>query len=344
MNETKANNLTRIAPNERMRDTEGSRSGEALIHIPRLAKRFEPEKEADAIEHTCTLCPLECGADRAKETGACGVGGFADGRDPYLTALIARAARHYYEEPPISGTRGSGAIFFSGCNMACRFCQNHDISQSRKGVLTDAGELAAIMLRLEALGAHNINLVTPSPHTLLIAAAIEKARLMGLSVPIVYNTNAYEKPETLRMLDGLIDIYLPDMKYVGARVAEKYSGRADYFEYASRAVLEMQRQCGVLKTDEDGIARRGVLIRHLVLPGSVDEARSVLNWIAEKLPLETHISLMSQYTPFGELPPPLDRYERALEHALTLGFENVYTQSLSSASSEFTPEFDGFFE
>ena len=302
----------------------------------------------------CTICPIECGADRAFERGLCGVGCFPPDqlgeRDPYSSALVARAARHFYEEPPISGTHGSGAIFFSGCNMTCVFCQNHDISQSAKGRLLDSHELAEVMLDLERLGSHNINLVTPSPHILLIEKAITRARLKGLKIPIVYNTNSYEKADTLKRLDGLIDIYLPDFKYRSSDAAKKYSGRADYFSAAAQALLEMQRQCGVLQTDESGIAVRGMIVRHLVLPGSVDEARGVLNWMSENLPLDTHISLMSQYTPFGAPPKPLDRrllkreYDRALEYALSLGFTNIYTQKLSSASSSFTPEFNGFFE
>ncbi len=302
----------------------------------------------------CRLCPLECGANRRLERGKCGVGGFQSGelggRNALLCARVARCARHYYEEPPISGTRGSGAVFFSGCNMTCVFCQNHDISQSEKGRLLGPDELCEAMLRLQELGAHNVNLVTPSPHTLLIIKAIKKARLCGLQIPIVYNTNAYEKVETLKLLEGLVDIYLPDLKYRSEIPAAKYSGRADYFEIASRAVLEMQRQCGVLETDENGIARRGLIVRHLVLPGSVDQARGVLDWLSENLPIETHISLMSQYTPFCDPPPPLNRrllrreYKRALEHALSLGFTNIYAQELSSASSDFTPDFSGYFE
>ncbi|MBR6006732.1 MAG: radical SAM protein [Clostridia bacterium] len=315
-----------------------------------LLKSDKPDIKS---ENRCMLCPIECGADRAVRPGACGVGGFAPkaGLDPYKSALVARAARHYYEEPPISGTNGSGAIFFSGCNMACIFCQNMDISHFQKGRLVGADELAAIMLRLQELGSHNINLVTPSPHVALIADAIPLARKRGLELPILYNTNSYEKVEALRRLDGLIDIYLPDLKYRSAAAAEKYSGRESYFEIASAAVLEMQRQCGVLTVGEGGIASRGVLIRHLVLPGSVDETRGVLDFIRDELPLETHISLMSQYTPMGEnLPKPLDRrllkreYARALDYAIGIGFPNIYAQELSSAESAFTPEFNGYFE
>ena len=225
-----------------------------------------------------------------------------------------------------------------------------DISQSAKGVVKDAGELADIMLRLQELGSNNINLVTPAPHVRMIAKAVPLARIRGLRIPIVYNTNAYEKVEALRLMEGLVDIYLPDLKYVSSAAAKKYSRREDYFSAAAAAVREMQRQCGVLQIDKNGIAKRGMIVRHLVLPGSVDEARGVLDFIRENLPLETHISLMSQYTPMFELQPPLNRrllkreYKRAVDYALSLGFENIYTQSLSSASAEFTPEFNGFFE
>ena len=211
-------------------------------------------------------------------------------------------------------------------------------------------ELADIMLRLQELGSNNINLVTPAPHVRMIAKAVPLARMRGLRIPIVYNTNAYEKVEALRLMEGLVDIYLPDLKYVSSAAAKKYSRREDYFSAAAAAVREMQRQCGGLQIDKNGIAKRGMIVRHLVLPGSVDEARGVLDFIRENLPLETHISLMSQYTPMFELQPPLNRrllkreYKRAVDYALSLGFENIYTQSLSSASAEFTPEFNGFFE
>lgn len=301
----------------------------------------------------CTLCPLQCGVDRKFERGICGVGSFHldNGENPYATALIARTARHYYEEPPISGKNGSGAVFFSGCNMACIFCQNSDISRTPCGKPFDEHGLCDIMLRLQALGSHNINLVTPAPHIELIIKAITRARSNGLSIPIVYNTNAYEKLDAIKRLEGYVDIYLPDLKYINSVTADRYSGRPDYFQYASNAVIEMHRQCGVLAMDSDGIAKRGLIIRHLVLPGSVDEARGVMDFISDNLPNETHISLMSQYTPpMFEIAPPLDRrllkreYKRVVDYAVSKGFPNVYTQKLSSASSAFTPDFNDFFE
>lgn len=294
----------------------------------------------------CYDCPIMCGADRAAgETGVCGAG---------ARSFAARAARHFYEEPPISGTRGSGAIFFTGCNMRCIFCQNGDISRS--GGETDgarpldADTLASVMLRMQELGAHNVNLVTPTPHIKLIEKAIPKARARGLDLPIVWNTNGYERAETLKRLEGLVEIYLPDLKYVSPRLAERYSGRADYFDFAAPAIAEMHRQVGVLKLDGDGIAERGLIVRHLVLPCAVDETRRVLDAIKELLPIQTHISLMSQYTPVPGMKKPLDRritaaeYSRAVDYAISLGFSNVFIQERSSASLDFTPEFNGYFE
>lgn len=295
----------------------------------------------------CYECPLMCGAERENgEYGVCGVG---------RRSFAARAARHFYEEPPISGTRGSGAIFFTGCNMRCVFCQNFDISRDGEDVgglarELDASALADIMLRMQELGAHNVNFVTPTPHIKLIEAAVPLARDRGLVIPTVYNTNGYERSETIRRLEGLIDVYLPDLKYVSDGIAERYSGRADYFDFAREALLEMQRQVGVLELDGEGTAQKGMIIRHLVLPCAVDETRRVLDQIKSDFPIETYISLMSQYTPIPGMKKPLDRrltkaeYDRAVDHALSLGFENVFIQKLSSAESAYTPEFNGYFE
>ena len=286
-----------------------------------------------------------CGADRENgEYGVCGAG---------RTALVARAARHYYEEPPISGTRGSGAIFFTGCNMRCVFCQNIGISRGEAptgAVPADESALADMMLRLMELGSHNINLVTPTPHIRLIERAVPLAKARGLAIPVVYNTNGYELTDTLKRLEGLVDIYLPDLKYVSPRLALLYSGREDYFDYASRAIEEMHRQVGLLELDGEGIAKKGLIVRHLVLPCAVDETRRVLDHIKAALPIETCISLMSQYTPIPGMKKPLDRrltraeYRRAVAYAESLGFTNVFIQKRSSASGEFTPEFDGTIE
>ncbi|MCR5611011.1 MAG: radical SAM protein [Clostridiales bacterium] len=292
----------------------------------------------------CFECPIMCGAYREHAPGVCGAG-----RLP----LVARAARHYFEEPPISGTRGSGAIFFTGCNMRCVFCQNIEISRTGGvpgAVPADESALADMMLRLEELGSHNVNLVTPTPHTRVLERAIPLARERGLTVPVVWNTNGYERVETLKRFEGLVDIWLPDLKYVSASLAGRYSQRADYFEFASKAIIEMQRQSGTLELDEDGIAKKGVIIRHLVLPCAVDETRRVLDFISLNFPIGTYISLMSQYTPIAGMKKPLDRrltkgeYKRAVDYAVGLGFTNVFTQKLSSAESVYTPEFSGLIE
>lgn len=290
----------------------------------------------------CRICPRECGADRSKQIGACGCGAYP---------FIARAALHFWEEPCISGINGSGAIFFCGCNLCCVFCQNRDISRGDKGRMFAAEEIADVMLRMQELGAHNVNLVTPAPHVPVLAHSLIKAKNRGLRIPVVYNTNAFEKPETLRLLKGLVDIYLPDLKYVSREVSEKYSKAADYFKYAAPAVMEMYDQCGTLETTECGIAKKGLLIRHLVLPGSVDETRKVLDFIASNLPKNTAVSLMGQYTPTGpSLPAPLDRtltrreYDRAVEYCINLGFENVFIQAAGCRGKEYIPDFDGIYE
>ena len=288
----------------------------------------------------CVLCPRKCGVDRNIQMGACNAPCF-----PH----VARAALHLWEEPCISGSRGSGAIFFCGCNLKCVFCQNYDISNGSVGDMYDGRGIARLMLRLQDKGAHNINLVSPSPFLPVVAEAIREAKGSGLSIPVVYNTNSYERTEALRMLEGLVDIYLPDLKYVSGNIAKKYSGAEDYFEYAAPAIREMFRQVGLLELDGDGIAKKGIIIRHLVLPGSVDETRRVLDYIAENFPKNITVSLMSQYVPCykAEDMPPLDRrllrreYDRAVDYCLSLGLENVFIQKMDSARREYTPIFDG---
>ena len=287
----------------------------------------------------CMQCPRRCGADRSRENGLCGAP---------ATPHVARAALHMWEEPCLSGTRGAGTIFFCGCNLDCLFCQNYEISHGAIGSRLDAGELADLMLCLQGMGAHNIDLVTPTPHLHVLLPALEKAKAAGLTIPVVYNTNGYELVESLRSLEGLVDIYLPDLKYISAVAAQKYSGAADYFQYAAPAILEMQRQCGVLQLDEEGIARRGLIVRHLVLPGSVDEARGALDFIAANLPKDTRISLMSQYVPCHRaVTPPLNRrltrreYQRAVDYCLSLGLTQVFVQEMEAADAAYTPLFDG---
>lgn len=288
----------------------------------------------------CTLCPLACGADRAKALGRCLAGD---------VPRVARAALHHWEEPPISGTRGSGAVFFSGCNMRCAFCQNHAISQSVSGVPCDADALARIFLNLQEQGAHNINLVTPAPHVLTLAGAIAAAKARGLTIPIVYNTNAFERVGALKLLDGLVDIYLPDLKFHSPQLSGLWAKTEDYFSFAAPALCEMQRQVGVLALGESGLAARGLIVRHLVLPNARREAYELLKWLRAHLPSTTRLSIMRQYTPAHRVltHPHLYRritkneYESVVDFALGLGFENIFTQKKEAASAAYVPEFDG---
>lgn len=288
---------------------------------------------------SCTLCPRACGIARDTARGYCSAM-----RLPH----VARAMLHAWEEPCISGKNGAGAIFFCGCNLDCIFCQNHAISHHMHGETYDAQKLCALMLRLESEGASCIDLVTPAPHVPVLAPALVQAREKGLSIPVVYNTNAYETVDALRMLDGLVDVYLPDFKYVRAEVSLAYSGAADYFAYAAPALEEMHRQVGDLVLDGAGIARRGLLIRHLVLPAAVGETRRALSHIASRFSPEcTHISLMGQYVPAHRAigHKSLGRrllaseYARAVEYCLSLGFTHVYVQSLDAADASYTPDF-----
>ena len=285
----------------------------------------------------CNICPRKCNIDRTAAAGFCGCSS---------VVRIARAALHYDEEPCISGTRGSGTIFFSGCNLKCIFCQNMVLTDGTLGEVLPVSRLAETMQKLQSLGAHNINLVTPTPHRDAIVEALHTAKQNGLSIPVVYNTNAYETVETIRAYEGLVDVYLPDLKYVDSRLSLKFSRASDYYETAIEAIAEMFRQVGPMVTDENGLAKKGVRIRHLVLPGCVFDTRSVLDAIKDRFGTDCPISLMSQYTPIPECTvKPLDRpltkreYESAVEYCISLGFANVYTQELSSVGRSFTPPF-----
>jgi len=222
------------------------------------------------------------------KTGFCGAGKLPE---------VSSHTLHFGEEPPISGTRGSGTIFFTHCNLKCVFCQNYPISHLGHGTPVSVKRLATMMLSLQSRGAHNINLVTPTPHTAQIAHAIVIARSKGLGIPIVYNTSGYESVKTLRLLEGLVDIYMPDIKFASGESGETCAHAPDYFKVATTAVREMYRQVGPLTLDNQGIARRGLLVRHLVLPGHVQETEKILRFIAREISPETHISLMSQYFP-----------------------------------------------
>ena len=284
----------------------------------------------------CTLCPRRCGVDRTRgQLGFC--------KMPEQVHA-ARAGVHYWEEPVISGSFGSGAVFFSGCTLKCAFCQNYDISQENFGKPMTSAELRAAFERLIDEGVQNINLVTPTHFLPDILPALEPK----LPVPVVYNCGGYESVETLRQLEGKIDVYLPDFKYSDNALAKKLSSAPDYFETASAAILEMYRQVGkpVIEGDE---MKRGVLVRHLVLPGCVDNSLGVLDWVAEHFRSgDILFSLMSQYVPMGRAVemPPFDRriteleYDSVLSYMMLLGIEDGYTQDFSSAERGYTPSFD----
>lgn len=285
----------------------------------------------------CSICPRKCGVDRSTDLGFCGAGEFP---------RVALSMLHRWEEPFISGTNGSGTVFFSGCNLRCVYCQNQDISRDGAiGEPANAEKLAQIYLSLQNQGAHNVNLVTAAPHVPIVAESIRVARENGLSVPIVYNTSGYESVKTLRLLDGLVDIYLPDFKYVSPILSKRFSAAEDYFEVAVGAIGEMTRQVGALLLDENNMAQRGVSIRHLILPGCVDDSRRVLDAIKTRFGCGTYISLMSQYTPNNDVTFPLNRrltkreYERIISYALSIGLYNILIQEKSSANACFTPTF-----
>lgn len=291
------------------------------------------------VSQVCNICPRNCNVDRSTKVGFCGM----------LSEIhVAKAYLHEWEEPCISGSRGSGTVFFTGCNLRCVFCQNYKISQENFGVSVSPEKLADIFMSLEKAGAHNINLVTPTIFIPKIKEAIITARNNGLSIPIVYNSNAYENLESLKTLDGLIDIYLPDLKYYSDEVAVKYSNAPHYFEFATKAILEMYRQVGNPVFDNDGIMKKGIIIRHLILPGKLDETKKILRWIKDNLPKEAYISLMGQYTPFynaskyKELNRRISKkeYEEAIEYFFEIGLENGFVQDDESASESFIPDFD----
>jgi len=294
------------------------------------------EKYLSVLEH-CELCPKECGVNRLTgERGFCTCG--AD-------CVIAHYGPHFGEEPPISGTRGSGTVFFSPCNLRCLFCQNYQISQRTSGEKVSIAQLADIFIDLERRGCHNINLVSPTPYAPQIASAIGLARERGVGIPFLYNTNAYENRETIRMLDGLIDIYLPDLKYAGGAVASMLSAAPGYPERAMEAVTEMKSQVGDLVV-ERGVAKRGLLIRHLVLPSGLAGTRRLIAWIKKALGPKTALSLMSQYYPAYRADAyrlinrriRSDEYDPLVALMREEGFENVFIQELESAHS-YQPDF-----
>jgi putative pyruvate formate lyase activating enzyme len=261
---------------------------------------------------------------------------------------IALAQLHHWEEPPVSGTRGSGTIFFSHCNLHCRFCQNYDISQQGHGREVTPERLVAIMQELEQQGAHNINLVSPTHYSDQLLPVLERARAI-LRIPIVWNSNGYEKVETLARFEGLVQVYLPDLKYYSDELGRVCSSAPHYFRFASAAVTEMKRQVGGNRYDEHGLIEKGLIIRHLVLPGRADDSKRLLKWIYDDLGPRTSVSLMSQYYPVhraAELPGMNRRlspeeYDNVRHWLAKLGFDEGFAQDNSSASRDYTPDFDG---
>lgn len=286
------------------------------------------------MEKKCSQCPRTCGCDRANAVGFCGV------KENFK---IARAGLHVWEEPCISGSRGSGTVFFTGCNLGCVFCQNEEISARGKGKEITPRRLREIFAELAAQGAHNINLVTPTHYTEQLLPLLEDVPL-----PVVWNSSAYESVETLKKLEGKVAIFLPDDKFGLPSVARKYACAADYPEIAQAAILEMFRQRGPCRFDENGLLVSGVVLRHLILPENFENTVAVIDWVAEHFPHgEVLFSLMSQYTPYRELPyPELNRrltkaeYIRARNYMLKKGIHEGFVQELSSAKEEYTPAFD----
>lgn len=285
--------------------------------------------------YLCSACPRKCGAVRGETgNGYCGMGA-----DP----VIARAAPHYDEEPIISGTGGAGTVFFSGCSLRCRFCQNYPISHEGFGKTVSVERLREIYFELIAQGVHNIDLVNPTHFAEAILESLEG----GLPVPVVWNSGGYETVETIRRMEGHVQVYLPDLKYIDTVSAGRYSGAANYFEYAGPALREMLRQTGPVKLDENGVITSGTVIRHLILPGRAEESMRILDWISENMQ-GAWISLMAQYLPFGDVKglDALDRrlteeeYESVVDHLMDLGLEDGFVQELSSSDEKYIPSFD----
>lgn len=289
----------------------------------------------------CTLCPRKCGIDRLQ-----GQVGFCKATD---RVKVARAALHAWEEPCLSGERGSGTVFFSYCTLQCVFCQNYEISTCHQGKEISTKRLCELFLRLQAEGAHNINLVTPTHYLPQIAEALVSAKAEGLTLPIVYNSGGYERAETIRLLDGLIDIYLPDFKYMSDTLAREYSHAPDYARYAKESITEMVRQVGKPIFDEDGMMKKGVIIRHMMLPEQLADSKEIIRWVYETFGDQVWLSLMNQYTPLKQVAhlPALNHklnpadYDEAIQFAIDLGLTQGFIQEEETASESFIPDFSG---
>ncbi len=290
------------------------------------------------MENSCSLCPRMCGADREQTIGYCGVKN---------TLRVARAALHFWEEPCLSGEEGSGAVFFTGCNLRCVYCQNYQIARAEQGKEITVQRLSEIFLELQAQHANNINLVTPTHYVPQIVQALVRAKEQGLQLPVVYNCGGYESVETLRLLEGLVDIYLPDFKYMDPERAKTYSHAADYPQRAKAALAEMVRQCPQAAFDSRGIMQKGVIVRHLMLPGGIRDSKAVVKYLYETYQDQIYLSLMNQYTPLPHAAayPELNRklkkpeYDRLLDYALELGVENGFMQEDGTVGESFIPDF-----
>ncbi|MGI6107246.1 MAG: radical SAM protein [Lachnospiraceae bacterium] len=303
--------------------------------------RGEPGIIREALEGNCRLCPRECGADRRNgAAGFCGVP---------LDPVCARAALHFWEEPCISGKEGSGAVFFSGCSLRCAYCQNADIAAARRGVRITDERLAQIYLELQAQHANNINLVTAEQFLPSVVRSLRTARSRGLTIPVVYNSGGYERPEALECLRGLVTVFLPDCKYRTPEIAAEYSSAPDYPERSAEALNKMAELAGPLRFDSRGMIVSGMIVRHLVLPGHVKESQKVIRYLYENFGNSIAISIMRQYTPMegiGQCFPELGRrvtkreYEKVVDYALDLGVENGFVQDAKTAAESFIPAFD----
>ena len=287
----------------------------------------------------CTICPHNCKINRTKNPGRC------KSTDKIKIALYSI---HNFEEPCISGEKGSGTIFFSNCNMNCVFCQNYEISQLGRGKEITIEELANVMIKQQERNVQNINLVTPTSYALHIVEAIKIARKKGLEIPIVYNTNGYESVETLKLLEGYVDIYLPDLKYYYDDLAKKYSKVDNYFEIATKAIQEMYRQVGTPVHDENGVMKKGLMIRHLILPNEVQNSKKVLKWIKGNIDSNVYVSIMAQYFPTykaKEIPEiarkiTKEEYEKVENYLYELDLENGYIQELGEHEEEYVPTWE----
>ena len=311
------------------------------IAVYRRKNRMNKKNEIEQWMKECRLCPRNCGVNRLEgQRGFCGVD---------AEIMVARSALHMWEEPCISGKEGSGAVFFSGCSLGCGFCQNRTISRGQSGKKITVEHLVELFFQLQDQNANNINLVTAGQFLPQVVTALEMAKQQGLRIPIVYNSSGYEKTEGLKMLDGLVDIYLPDFKYMDTELAKKYSHAEDYPQVAQAALAEMVRQVGEAEFDSRGMMKKGVIVRHLLLPGHVKDSKNVLKYLWETYGDRIYISMMNQYTPMPTMKddPLLSRkvtdreYERLIDYAITLGLNNGFIQEGETAKESFIPEFDG---